>query len=467
MSENNLTSAKKGLFVLCTAAFLVPFMGSSLNLAAPQISKAFSMNAVTLTWVSTIYLISTAIFQIPFARVADMVGRKKMFLLGVSIFSLCTLFSAFAPTTSILLVFRFLAGVGSAMLFGTNMAILTSLFPPQQRGMALGINTAVVYAALAVGPLVGGVLTHYFGWESIFITSAIVGFLAVILGKLFLKGEWIEAKGEKFDVLGSIVYAIALLGLIYGFSKLFNKEGINWISLACLIIGVLALTGFVFIENRTKSPVFNIKLFSGNRVFALSSVAALINYSATSATAFMISLYLQYIRGFEASHAGIILISQAALQSLFSLLAGRLTNRFAPANLATLGMGIIVFSLLGLIFLSPTTSLWILIILLALLGIGFGIFSSPNVTVIMNSVDKKHYGQASATTGTMRLTGQAFSMGIAGMAISLFLGDNKIIPELYPNFMQSLKTTFIVFLILCLIGVYASSVRNKKTKHNT
>ncbi|MCL2597210.1 MAG: MFS transporter [Paludibacter sp.] len=462
--SNKTISTTKPLVVLCIAAFMVPFMGSSLNLAARQISEFFSMNAVTLTWVSSIYLISTAIFQIPFARIADIVGRKKMFLWGVLVFSICTFVCAFAPNTAILLIFRFFSGLGSAMLFGTNMAILTSLFPPQKRGMALGINTAVVYAALATGPLVGGILTNYFGWQSIFIISAIIGLSVVVLGKIFLLGEWIEAKGEKFDIKGTLIYAIALSGLIYGFSKLFDKNGINFVSLACLLIGIFALLIFILIENRMRFPIFNIKLFSGNRVFALSSLAALINYSATSATVFMISLYLQYVRGFEAANAGIILISQAGIQSVFSLLAGKFTARFEPSTLATTGMSIIVVALVGLSLLSPTTSMWLLIIWLMLLGAGFGIFSSPNVTVIMNSVDKKYYGQASATTGTMRLTGQAFSMGIASMAMSLFLGDKKIIPELYPNFMKSFNTTFIIFAVLCLIGVYASSVRNKKAK---
>lgn len=457
-------STTKSLVVLCIASFLVPFMGSSLNLAAPQLSDYFSMNAVTLTWVSSIYLISTAIFQIPFAKIADIVGRKKMFLSGVSLFCICTFLCAFAPNAAILLISRFFAGIGSAMLFGTNMAILTSIFPPEKRGMALGINTAVVYAALAIGPLVGGILTHFFGWQSIFVVSAIIALAVVVFGKIFLLTEWIEAKGEKFDIRGSVVYAVALSGLIYGFSKLFDKDGINYISLICLVVGIFALLIFIILENDTAFPVFDTKLFSGNRVFALSSFAALINYSATSATVFMISLYLQYVRGFEAANAGFILISQAGIQSVFSLLAGRFTSRFKPSTLATAGMTIIVVALIGMSVLSVTTPMWLLIVWLVLLGAGFGIFSSPNITVIMNSVDKKYYGQASATTGTMRLTGQAFSMGIASMAMSLFLGDNKIIPELYPNFMKSFNTTFIIFAILCVIGIYASSARNKKAK---
>lgn len=457
--ESKEINTSRGLAVLCTAAFLVPFMGSAINLALPEISMAFSMKAVTLTWMATAYLISTAVFQIPFARVADLLGRKKIFLLGVFIFSLCTLLCGFAVSGTFLITLRFLSGIGSAMMFGTNIAIITSMFPPDKRGKALGINSAVVYAALAAGPFLGGMLTHYLGWQSIFFTCAAVGLVVLIGSHFFLKGEWIESKGEKFDWPGSILYGVGLATLIYGFSNLPHLPGV-----ICLCSGILILLFFIYYENKSTYPVFNVKLFSGNRVFTLSSLAALINYAATSAIAFMLSLYLQYIRGLDASHAGIILISQACVQSAFSLIAGALSNRYSPSRMATWGMGIIVAGIFGLIFLDMDTSYWIIVLLLVLLGVGFGIFSSPNTNVIMSSVKKQYYSQASATTGTMRLTGQAFSMGIAGMAISFYVGNRNITPDLHPAFMQSMKMTFIIFVFLCLIGVYASSVRNRKSK---
>ncbi len=453
---NNATNPSRGLLVICIAAFLVPFMGSSLNLALPQISDAFGLDAVTLTWMATAYLISTAIFQVPLARVADIVGRKRVFLAGILIFSLFTLLCGFSVSGTMLIACRFLSGIGSAMMFGTSMAILTSLFPPPHRGRAMGINTAVVYASLAAGPFVGGMLTRYLGWQSIFFVCAGAGLVAFTLGSAFLKGEWIEARGQKFDLRGSVVYALALFGMIYGFSELPSVWGFVW-----LAAGIGAMVLFVYVENRSESPVFDVKLFSGNRIFALSSLAALVNYAATAAIAFMLSLYLQYVRGFEASHAGMILISQAVVQALFSLAAGRMSDRRSPAMLATTGMAIIVAGLAGLVFLSPATPVWILVSLLVLLGAGFGIFSSPNTNVVMSSVDARHYGQASAAMGTMRLTGQAFSMGIAGMAISLQIGSRKITPDLHPQFMESLRITMIVFVALCLAGVWASSRRTK------
>ncbi|MDL2231264.1 MFS transporter [Porphyromonadaceae bacterium OttesenSCG-928-L07] len=456
VSDHN---ARQGLVIVCIAAFLVPFMGSALNLALPEISETFSMKAITLTWLAIAYMISSAIFQIPFARIADIVGRKKIFIGGVLIFSLCTFLCGFAPNGEILIGLRFLSGIGSAMMSGTSIAILTALFPPQERGKALGINTAVVYAALAAGPFLGGTLTHYMGWQSIFFCCAGLGIIVLILSRIFLKGEWIEARGQKFDTVGTILYGVGLAAVIYGFSTLNSTIG-----LICLISGILAFILFVLYEKRHISPVFNVRLFSGNRVFTLSSLAALINYSATSAISFMLSLYLQYVRGLDANHAGIILISQACVQSVFSLIAGHLTTRFDSSRMATLGMIIIVLGLGGLIFLGIDTPYWILICLLILLGIGFGIFSSPNTNVIMGSVEKKDYNQASASTGTMRLTGMAFSMGIASMAISFGMGNEKIVPSLYPAFMQSMKITFSIFLVLCCIGIYASSARIKTNR---
>ena len=455
-----MKNATRGLIAISMAAFMVPFMGSSINLALPRISEDFSMKAVALTWMATAYLIATAIFQIPFARLADLVGRKKIFLTGIGVFVVGSLLCGFAPSGGVLIALRAVVGIGSAMMFGTSIAILTSLFPPQKRGKVLGINAAVVYAALATGPFLGGMLTHYMGWQSIFFVSAGIGVLVFVMSKLFIKGEWVEARGEPFDLTGSVLFGIGVAGVIYGFSNLPEKAGI--ISLAA---GIIAFVIFTRYELRHKHPVLNLHLFSGNRIFAFSSLAALINYAATAGIGFMMSLYLQYIRGLDARHAGFILVTQAVVQSYFSLISGSLSNRIAPSTLATVGMALSAVALGGLVFLTPETPFWMIIGLLVVLGIAFGIFSAPNTNVIMASVDQKNYTQASAITGTMRLTGQAFSLGIAGMAISLIVGNCPVTPAVYPAFMESLQMTFIVFVSLCLLGIYASSVRGRTIRN--
>jgi MFS family permease len=442
------------LLVLCAAAFLVPFMGSSLNLALPGIGERFSMRAVTLTWMATAYIIATAIFQIPFARMADMLGRRRVFEWGLIGFSLFTALSGFAPNGTTLIALRALSGMCSAMMFGTNIAILTASFSPEKRGKVLGINSAVVYAALAAGPFLGGMLTHYLGWQSVFFICGGAGIMVFALSRIFLKQEWIEARGGKFDLVGSVIYGAAIFCLIFGFTKLPELYGF-----ALTVAGVAGICLFAWYERRLASPVLDVKLFSGNRIFALSSLSALINYASNSATAFMLSLYLQYIRGYDARTAGLVLICQACVQSLFSLWSGRMSDRVDATKLATAGMLVSVAGLAGLFFVGAATPVYMIIVILVLLGAGFGIFSSPNTNVIMSSVDARSYSQASATTGTMRLTGQAFSMGIAGMAIALQVGNQAITPALYPRFITSMHMTFGIFAVLCLIGAYASSRR--------
>jgi EmrB/QacA subfamily drug resistance transporter len=415
------------------------------------------MGAVSQSWIATIYLIAAAIFQVPFARIADLVGRKKIFILGLAIFSLSTFLCGLSLSGAMLIALRALSGLGSAMMFGTSMAILVSVFPPAHRGKAIGINTSVVYFALASGPFAGGLLTQHAGWQSIFFITGILGIIVSIFAPLIIKREWTESRGEHFDAVGSTIYAAGLFGLIFGFSELPKVRGFIFIA-----VGIICVIVFTLYELKDKQPIFNVRIFSRNKVFGLSCLSALINYACTSAVAFMLSLYLQYIRGFTPQDAGLILIVQACIQCAVSFYAGRLSDRLNPAMLATAGMGIIVAGLAGLVFVSPYTSIAFIILLLFLLGFGFGLFSSPNSNVIISSVDKKYYGQASATMGTMRLTGQAFSMGIATMAISLSMGNKVITPELHADFMQSFRITFVIFATLCFAGTYTSSFRVKR-----
>jgi EmrB/QacA subfamily drug resistance transporter len=445
----------QGLLTICIAAFLVPFMSSSLNLALPQISEAFSMKAVHLTWISTSYIISTAIFQIPFAKIADSIGREKVFICGVFIFSFCNLLCGFATAGYILIALRFLSGLGSAMMFGTNLAILISLATTRKRAKMLAINTVVVSLALNLGPFMGGSLTHYYGWQSIFYFCAAFGFIVVVLGFLFL--ERVPRKRiSNFDFSGFLAYAIGLFSLIYGLSNLPQATGIF-----CTVLGLLAFGLFVYLEKQHSNPIFDLKLLSNNKVFALSVLAMLIHYAATAAIVFMLSLYLQYIRGFDAVQAGSILIIQSIFLSASAIVVVKVADRFNPSTLTTFAMGVVVVGVLGLIFISTTTPLWFLFLLLSIMGIGFGIFSSPNSNVIMSSVEKRNYNQASAIIGTMRNIGQAISMAIATTVIALEIGQQKITPEVYPEFMVSFKNTFIIFAVLCSIGIYAASVRNR------
>jgi len=432
-------------------------MSSALNLALPEINRDLSIKATVSVWIPASYMLSTAIFQIPCARIADMFGRRKLFILGVFLFLIFSVLSGLAYSGTTLIIYRFLSGLGSAMMFGTSMAILTSAISKEKRGWALGINAAVVYFSLAAGPFLGGLLTESLGWHSIFFVAAAIS-LIVLIGSLFLiKEDWKIEQKQKFDTIGSLLYALGLSALIYGFSILPKDLGF-----ALIAAGIIILSSFIFYEKKQEQPVLDIKIFITNRVFRLSSLSALINYSSTFAISFMLSLYLQYVRGLSPVEAGLILITQSIIQSFVSLFAGKLSDKISPSLLATLGMALIAVGLIALCFITETTALYLIALLLLLLGIGFGMFSSPNTNIIMSSVDVKHYGMASATTGTMRQTGQAFSMGVAMMAISLYIGNIEITPAAHDGLMKALKLTFIICAIFCLVGVYTSSTRVKK-----
>jgi EmrB/QacA subfamily drug resistance transporter len=444
------------LLVATAASFLFPFMSSAVNIALPTIGKELSLDAVTLGWISTAYLLSSAALLVPFGRIADMYGRKKIFICGIVILTLSSLFSGMANSATMLISCRVLQGVGGAMLAGTAVALLTTVFPANERGKVLGINVAATYIGLSLGPALGGVLTHNLGWRSIFFLSAVLGLVVIGVVLWKLKGEWTGAKGERFDLAGSVIYILGLVALIYGFTLLPAISGVGLI-----IGGIVGLSAFTRWEMRAKSPVLDLSLFRNSKAFTFSNLAALINYSATFAVSFLISLYLQYVKEFNPESAGLILVAMPAMQAIFSPLAGRLSDRIEPRLIASAGMSLTTIGLIIFVFLSEETSLELIIGNLILMGLGFALFSSPNTNAVMSSAPNTAYGVASATLATMRQVGMVLSMGIAMLMFALYIGKAQITPENYLLFQQSVKTSFIIFAILCFGGIFASLARGK------
>jgi len=452
----NGTGRRVVLLVATITSFLFPFVSSAVNIAIPTIGRELSLDAVTLGWVATAYLLSSATFLVPFGRIADIYGRKRIFTFGVVVLALSSLLSGVANSAIMLISCRVFQGVGGAMLAGTAVALLTTVFPANERGKVLGINVAATYIGLSVGPVLGGILTHHLGWRSIFFLSALLGLaiIGVVLWKL--KGEWTGAKGERFDFVGSVIYAPGLVALVYGFTLLPEMSGV-WL----IIGGVIGLSAFTKWEMRTRSPVLDINLFRSSKIFAFSNLAALINYSATFAVSFLMSFYLQYLKGFNPESAGLILVAMPAMQAIFSPLAGRLSDRIEPRLIASAGMALTTIGLVIFIFLNETTPLGLIIGNLLLMGLGFALFSSPNTNAVMSSAPNTAYGVASATLATMRQVGMVLSMGVAMLLFTMYIGRVQITPEYYPLFQQSAKTAFIIFAVLCFAGIFASLARGK------
>jgi EmrB/QacA subfamily drug resistance transporter len=447
---------RTALLVTTTGSFLTPFMGSSVNIALPAIGREFTMDAVLLSWVSSSYILAAAMFLVPFGRIADIYGRKKILNWGMMLYTLSSCLCGISHSPLMLIASRILQGVGSAMTFSTGMAIVTSIFPEGERGKAIGINVASVYLGLSLGPFFGGFLTEHLGWRSIFLITVPLGL--IVVGAIYWKreGEWAAARGEKFDFFGSVIYSLTLVAIMYGFTLLPGKSGG-----AVILLGILGLWAFIRWELRMKSPVLNINLFRKSRVFALSNLAALINYSATFGVGFLLSMYLQYIKGYSPLHAGSILALQPATQTALSPFAGRLSDRVEPQIVASMGMGFTVAGLSLLTFLHENTGLEFILTSLFLLGVGFALFSSPNTNAVMSSVEKAFLGVASGTLATMRVIGQMLSMGIATLLFAVYIGRVQITAASYPAFLQSARTAFFIFAALCFGGIFASLARGK------
>ena len=450
-SEKN----RRAVLVATTmSAFLSPLALSVVNVALPSIGKEFAADAILLSWVAMAFTLTAAVFLVPLGRVADIYGRNRIFIHGTWIFTIASCFLGISSSVGMLIFFRALQGVGAAMLFGTMIAILVSVYPVEERGRVLGINVAAVYLGLSVGPFFGGILTQHLGWRSIFFINVPLGLAIIIISIWKLRTEQTEAKGETFDFVGAFIYGAMLLSIMYGFSLLPSKSG-----LVSVFAGIVGIGAFVRWETRAKSPVLDVSLFKANKVFALSNIAALVNYGATFAVGFLLSFYLQHIKGLSPQSAGIVLVSQPIVQAIFSPVAGSLSDRVEPRIVASTGMAMTAAGLFLLALLQESTPLLYIVMSLIILGFGFALFSSPNSNAIMSSVDNRFYGVASSILATMRLIGQMLSMGIAMLLFALYMGKVEILPVYYPLLLKSTKAAFTVFGFLCVGGIFASLTR--------
>lgn len=444
------TTKRVTLIVATIAAVITSLMMSAVHIALPTMGREFAMEAVLLGWVITAMTLPQAAVVLASGRFADIYGRKKMFLYGMALFTVSSFLCAIANSAVSLIAYRVLQGIAAGMVFSSQIAIITSVFPGEERGRALGTVMGAVFMGLAAGPFFGGALTEHLGWRSIFYISAF--FCLVAVGLIFwrLKGEWGEARGERFDVIGSVVFGVSIVVLMYGFTVLPTTLGI-----VLVVVGILGMLAFVRWEARTDSPILNIGLFRQNTVFVFSNLATLIHFCAVFASVFLLSLYLQYTQGISPQTAGLIMLTQMVLMAIFAPIAGRLSDRVDPRIVASVGMAFIFVGLLLFVFLTEETTLGYVIAGLAILGFGSGVFSSPNANAIMGSVERRFLGVASGTQGTMRSSGQMLGMGIVMIVFSLYIGPAQITPENYPAFLVSVRLAYMIFAAISLGGVFA------------
>ena len=414
-------------------SFINPFTSSALTTALPDIGTAYGASEMALSWVIETFLIVSTITIMPVSKMADRWGKRRIFLIGVLLFCCSSLSVFFVSSIMALLVIRVLQGLASACIFATNMAIISLVTNPQRRGRAMGFTIAAVYSGLSFGPVLGGFFSYYLNWQAIFYFIALVCAIVYLLSLRYMKEEW-------------IVNAV-----MTGLSELAVWDVGKYL----LTAGLLAFGVFLYREWHTASPVLPVRIFSGNRVFSFSSLAAMLNYCATFGISFLLSIYLQRVMGMNARDTGLILLMQPVFMAVLSPVTGTLSDKISPSVLASSGM---VFITAGLATLTYTVThpLFICIIAaLVIIGIGFSLFTAPNNNAIMGSVTPQYYGAASSVVGTVRLIGQVLSVAIITLILSQ--NQNGTVSWLTAH----IQLAFLIFTILCAIGIIPSAIRNK------
>ena len=436
--------------------FTTPLMLSAANVALPAIAVDLKINAVMLSWIPMAYLMASAMFVLIFGRLADMYGRKRIFMAGTVSVIITSLLAAISANGELLIAARFLQGVSAAMLYATQIAIVSSVFPPAKRGHAIGMTVSSIYLGLTCGPVIGGYLIDVAGWRASFVFHIPLAIIVLLIAVLKVPGEWLaEEKGE-FDIKGAMIYSLSIVFLGIGVSTLPEST-----SFVLILLGMIGIFVFFKIARRTNHPIFDVSLFFTNRVFTLSCLASFILYTATFANVVLISLYLQYLKGMSASAAGLFMMIQPLTMAVFSPFAGKLSDRIEPRVLASTGMAMTAIGLLMLALLNGINSTIYLVTALVITGLGFSLFSSPNTNAIMSAVEKRYYGSASGSIATMRVLGQLGSMILVTLVFALIIGQVEIQPANYHNLQQAIHVCFMIAAALCLPGFILSLVRGR------
>ena len=448
-------STSHTIFIVSAVQFLAPFMMSAVGVALPTIGQFYDASAVSLALVEMVYMLAVTLFLLPVGRLADIIGRKKIFVLGVALFALATILLPFSPSIDILIAIRFFQGIGVSCTVSTSVAILSSVVPKEKRGKAMGIIVSCVYLGLSAGPTLAGLMIAWLGWQWIFFASVPLAMAALILTLTRLKGEWKGAEGESFDWVGSLIYMAALSCLIVGVSHI---ESATWAS-DLIAAGMVCIVGFLIFEYKHPSPILDIRLLLGNRVLAFSNIATGINYAASFGLTFFFSLYLQVVKGMSAQTTGFVLVVQPIIQAALSPLSGTLSDNISPAKLSTAGMAICAVGLGFAAFIGQDAEIWQVLLVLIIMGLGFAAFSTPNMTTVMGSVGPRYYGIASSLVATMRSIGMLTAMTITTLLLSMFMGDAQVSTATAPGFLKAMHTAFIIFALLSLVGIIFSMAR--------
>ena len=447
-----LDSETSVVLVSFLTSFFAVFLSAGIVIGVPAIAIDFGMNNVVQNWIITIALLVVAIFTLPAGQISGKFGVKKALIAGVLIFLFASIGACLVFSAESFLFFRVVQGIGGAFSNVAAMAMVVQAINPKNRGKALGLTVTGVYLAGSLSPVICGFLVYNFGWRSMFYFTIPFFVLCIALMVLKIPGDWKTYENDKIDTLGYIIYGIGILLFIYGFTSLMNMTG-----KLCVVIGFILLIVFAYYETRVDTPAFNMRLFK-NRKFSSSNITALCSYLAVAALTTILNYHFQYVRGWNAQMAGLILIVTPIIMAFMAPNSGKLSDRIHPQKLAAIGMAIATLSLLILIFLDANTPIWLIVIAMILQGVGMGLFTSPNTNAIMSSVPPNETPNASAAQSAMRTIGQTMSLGLLTLVFAWIMGSLPLATKYAGMVVQASQIVCIICTFLCVIAIFASLV---------
>lgn len=448
------------LIASCVAIFITPAMGTMVNLALTAIGGEFNIGTHDLGFLATIFFLTSVMFLVPAAKASSLYGKKKIFQAGLVVVLFASLASSLSQDFIFLCITRAFAGAGAAMVSCTSISMLSDVYSPSERGKALGFNTASVYLGASLSPVLGGLLTDVLGWRSIFYIVVPFAILAILLMLRVDFQEHTETSG-RFDYLAAVIYGASIALTMLGVTELPEL----W-AILLIVVGLVMLALFVRSQTKAKDPLMDLKLFKNSR-FNRSILAVALNYASTYSVSFFMSLYLQSIGQLTATSASLILLIQPIIQTFITPTAGRMSDTLDKRYLPTLGMSIIAVGLVLLLFVGVEPNFSLICIALAIMGLGYSLFSAPNTNAVMSYVRAKHYNDASAMISTMRQTGMLVSMGISMCIITVIMGNaDNITPETYGSFVEVIHVAWCISIGCSVVGAIISWFRGKGSDDN-
>ena len=462
------------LSVTTIGALMAAIDSTIVILGLPDMMVELHSDLVSMIWVIMAYILISTVFLLTFGRIADMLGRVRLYNLGFAIFTIGSALCGLSGNAIELILFRLVQGSGAALLVVNSVAILTEAFPPNERGRALGINGVTWAAGGILGPVLGGLILSLGSWRWIFYINVPIGLVGTIWGYRVLKEISIRNQGEKFDFPGALTFSVSLVSILLALTLGIQQGWTNRPILALFVAFFAFMMIFLWWEQRAFSPVIDFTLFKA-RIYNFSVLSAMMQGLALFAVNFLVIFYLQGVRGYSPLQAALLLIPLSLVSAVMAPISGVIADRIGARLPATVGLLIQAGALIWLIQITTTTPYLIIAGALALMGLGGGLFYAPNTSAAMNASPMQRLGIASATLATLRQAGMvtsfALSLAIAAASLpravmfKLFVGTNVSLgSSIMQSFVIGMHSAFLVSIFLCLIAAGLSFVRGNEDR---